>query len=53
MNKELKWIKILDISRILAGPYCTQVLSDLGASVTKVESDWRRYPKARASVYRK
>jgi len=38
MNKALKGIKILDISRILAGPYCTQVLSDLGASVTKVES---------------
>ena len=38
MNKALEGIKILDISRILAGPYCTQVLSDLGASVTKVES---------------
>ena len=29
MNKALKGIKILDISRILAGPDCTQVLPDL------------------------
>lgn len=38
MAHALEGLKVLDLSRILTGPYCTMMLADLGAEVLKVEA---------------
>ncbi|MDR2163060.1 MAG: CoA transferase [Clostridiales Family XIII bacterium] len=49
IKNALEGIKVIDLSRVLAGPYCTMLLADMGADVVKVEipgvgDDTRAFP---------
>ena len=45
----LDQVRVLDLSRLLTGPYCSRILADFGAEVIRIEQpgggDWLRHAR--------